>query len=198
VLGGRTPSVVVAADSGADVALSLGFEVDVLVGDLDSVSPAGLRAVQASGAEVDEHPTAKDETDLDLALRTAVERGAGEVLVLGGAGGRLDHLLAGVLLLGVPALAEVDVTAVLGEAVLTVVRAHRPRTLRGHPGDLVTLLAVGGPVLGVCTDGLAWRLDGDHLDVGSSRGVSNVLEGEQASVSTSGGVLLAVQPGPER
>jgi thiamine pyrophosphokinase len=198
VLAGRTPSFVVAADSGADVALGLGLEVDVLVGDLDSISPTGRRAVEEGGATVEAHPEAKDETDLDLALQAGVQRGATEVVVLGGAGGRLDHLVAGVLLLGVDDLRDTDVTAVLGGAVVTVVRGDRPRILHGEAGDLVTLLAIGGPARGVQTEGLAWRLDGDTLDTGSSRGVSNVLEGTSATVATTGGVLLVVQPGPER
>lgn len=198
VLAGRTPDLVVAADSGADVALGLGLEVHVLVGDLDSISGAGRRTVEAAGAEVEVHPTAKDETDLDLALRAAAERGAGEVVVLGGAGGRFDHLLGGVLLLGAEAHRGLTTTAVLGEAVVTVVHGNRPRTVTGAPGDLVSLLAVGGPALGVRTEGLAWALVEETLDAGSSRGVSNVLEGTSATVATTGGVLLVVQPGPER
>lgn len=197
VLGGRAASLVVAADSGADVALGLGVEVHVLVGDLDSVSPVALDAVRRSGAEVETHPTAKDETDLDLALRAAAERGATEVVVLGAAGGRLDHLLGGALLLASEDFAALDITAVLGHAVVTVVRAGRPRSLRGASGDLVTLLAVGGGAEDVRTEGLRWTLAGDALASGSSRGVSNVLQGAEATVAVSGGVLLAVQPGPE-
>jgi thiamine pyrophosphokinase len=198
VLAGRTPTLVIAADSGADVALGLGLDVDLLVGDLDSISPAGRRTVERSGAEVEQHPAAKDHTDLDLALQAAVARGATEVLVLGGAGGRFDHLLGGTLLLAARTWDRLDVTAVLGHAVVTVVHARRPRAVRGTAGDMVSLLAVDGPALGVTTDGLAWPLDGDSLDPGSSRGVSNVLEGRDATVSITGGILLVVQPGPER
>jgi len=197
VLAGRTPSLVVAADSGADMALGLGLDVDVLVGDLDSISPVGLRAVQVSGAEVEAHLAAKDETDLDLALQAAVERGSTEVVVLGGSAGRFDHLLGGTLLLAAHAWAELELTAVLGHAVVTVVRGHHPRTVHGDDGQLVSLLAVGGPALGVQTEGLSWPLDGDTLDPGSSRGISNLLEGDEARVTITGGVLLVVQPGPE-
>lgn len=197
VLAGRRPDLVVAADSGADVALGLGYEVDLLVGDLDSISTAGRRAVQAGGGAVEAHPTAKDETDLDLAVRAAVHRGASEVVVLGGAGGRFDHVLAAALLLGVDHLRDTSITAVLGEAVVTVVRPARPRTVRGEVGSLVSLLAVDGPAEGVRTEGLVWALHGEELAVGSSRGVSNVLEATTAEVSVERGVLLVVQPGPE-
>src|SRR4051794_10898103 len=93
-------ALVIAADSGADHAASLGLSVDLVVGDLDSVSPAGLAAARDGGARVDEHPAEKDATDLELALDAAVSAGATEIVVVGGHGGRLDHLLANCMLLG--------------------------------------------------------------------------------------------------
>jgi thiamine pyrophosphokinase len=70
------------------------------------------------------------------------------------------------------------------------------RTLNGAPGELVTLLAVGGPALGVTTEGLEYPLAGETLEPGSSRGVSNVFAAPAARVTLSAGVLLAIRPGP--
>src|SRR5882762_5122683 len=84
---------VIAADSGIDYAAALGLRVDEAVGDFDSVTPAGLAAVEAAGAVIERHPAAKDETDLELALGAALRVGAHRVTVVGGVGGRLDHLL---------------------------------------------------------------------------------------------------------
>src|SRR5919108_5036657 len=100
---------VVAADSGLDHALGLGLRVDVVVGDLDSVSATGLEAAAASGTAVERHPEAKDATDLELALDVAVARGARRILVLGPDGGRFDHVLAGAALLAAPRYAAVDI-----------------------------------------------------------------------------------------
>jgi thiamine pyrophosphokinase len=191
--GGAT---VVAADSGVDVALELGLEVHVAVGDFDSVDPASLGLVAASGARIDRHPEAKDATDLELALDVAVSLGAEQVVVLGGHGGRLDHHLANAALLAAPGYAGVELTAHMGGATVWVVR--RTRRLTGQAGDLVTLLAVGGPALGVTTEGLRYPLEGDELHPGSTRGVSNELVGDVATVTTTSGVLLAVRPGPDR
>jgi len=58
-------ATVIAADSGLHQAKLLGIEVDVVVGDLDSVEPAALALAEAAGARVERHPTAKDETDDD-------------------------------------------------------------------------------------------------------------------------------------
>ncbi|MBA2282572.1 MAG: thiamine diphosphokinase, partial [Acidimicrobiia bacterium] len=95
---------VVAADGGTDVALALGLGIDLVVGDLDSVSPEGLDAARAGGATIERHPEDKDATDLALALDAAARmlEGRGDVAVVGAGGGRFDHLLAGVLALADP------------------------------------------------------------------------------------------------
>jgi thiamine pyrophosphokinase len=188
-------ALVVAADSGVDRALALGLVVDVAVGDFDSVTPGGLAQATADGAEVDRHPAAKDATDLELALATALAHGPERIVVLGGHGGRLDHLLANALALAAPSLAGVEVVGQMGAARVTVVRPGPPAQVEGHPGDVVTLLPVHGPALGVRTDGLLYPLADEDLPVGSTRGVSNELLAGRAAVSLREGVLLAVQPG---
>ena len=186
-------SLVVAADSGVDHALALGLTVHTAVGDFDSVSDEGLRAVADAGGVIDRRPAAKDATDLELALETARALGARRIVVLGGHGGRLDHLLANALLLASPLLADVEVVAQMGPARVTVVRARADLT--GRPGDLVTLLPAHGPAVGVSTDGLLYPLRDEDLPVGTTRGVSNELALDEASVRLRSGTLLAIQPG---
>ena len=94
---------VIAADSGLTVALALGLSVDLVVGDLDSVEPRALARARAAGVEIEQHPAAKNHTDLALAMDAAVTRGATRIVVVGGHGGRLDHGLANALLLAAPA-----------------------------------------------------------------------------------------------
>jgi thiamine pyrophosphokinase len=186
-------ALVVAADSGIEHALAIGLRIDVAVGDFDSVSAGALQAAVAGGATVERHPEAKDATDLELALDAALARGAAHIHVLGGHGGRLDHLLAYAVLLASPRYAGVNLVAQMGEARVNVVR-HQA-TLTGRRGDLVTLLAVHGAALGVTTEGLLYPLRGEVLLPGSTRGVSNELTGAAATVRIEGGVLLAIQPG---
>ena len=63
---------VVAADGGADAALALGLHVDLAIGDFDSISAAGLAALERAGTRIERHPAAKDATDLELALDAAL------------------------------------------------------------------------------------------------------------------------------
>jgi thiamine pyrophosphokinase len=184
---------VIAADSGIDHAHALGLVVDHAVGDFDSVTAAGLSDAEASGARVERHPAAKDATDLELALDAALRLAPARVHVLGGHGGRLDHLLANALLLARPAYAGIAITAQMGAAHLTIVR--REAELEGPVGGIVSLIPLHGPATGVTTAGLLYPLADEDLDAGSTRGVSNELTDPVATVTVRGGVLVAVQPG---
>jgi thiamine pyrophosphokinase len=191
---GRAPDrFVIAADSGLHHAQDGGWPVDLVIGDLDSVDPERLARAQAAGARLERHPAAKAATDLELALDTARDRGVQRIVVAGGHGGRTDHLLANVLLLGSARYAEVSVSARLGSAWVHIVRDHAWWT--GERGDLVTLLALHGPAVGVTTDGLLYPLDDDTLHPGSTRGVSNEHVVAAAAVSLTSGVLAVVVPG---
>ena len=114
------------------------------------------------------------------------------MLVVGGDGGRLDHLLAEALLLGAERYASLELDALLGPARAHVVRTDR--ALRGSVGELVSLLPLHGPAEGVTTVGLRFPLEGETLASGSTRGVSNAMVSAEARVSLERGVLLAVFP----
>lgn len=184
---------VVAADRGLEYALALGFEVTVAVGDFDSASPEAVDVAEASGTRIERHPVDKDATDLELALDLAVAIGPERILVLGGGGGRLDHELAALLVLGSRKYAGVQVDALIGDARVHVVRDRR--SLEGAPGELVSLLPLHGPAKRVTTEGLRYPLRGETLEAGSSRGVSNAFAAETARISLERGVLLAIRPG---
>lgn len=186
--------LVIAADSGVDQAHRLGLVVDLAVGDFDSVSARGLARAADEGAVVEHHPAEKDETDLELALSAALVRGVTDVVVVGGHGGRLDHLLANALVLAAPRWRSMRVRAVGPlDARLHVV--HDEVALAGSPGELVSVLPVHGPADGVRTRGLRYPLHGERLEPGTSRGVSNELVATEGGVSVVSGSLLVVLPG---
>ncbi len=183
---------VVAADGGLLRARALGLDVDVVVGDLDSATPEAIAAAEAAGARIVRYPQAKDATDLELALDEAVALGGRRVLVVASAGGRLDHLLGSVLLLAAERYAALELDALVGDALVHVVRGER--TMHGVPGELLTLIPLGGAATGVTTDGLEYPLRGETLAPGTTRGVSNVFLGREARVTLERGVLLAIRP----
>ena len=184
--------VVVAADAGLDHAHAAGLAVAVAVGDMDSVTPEALAAAEQSGTRIERHPADKDQTDLELALELAA-RLADRVIVIGAAGGRLDHLIGNLAILASPQWSGVRVEAWLGNARAVVVHGHR--TLDIEPGATVSLFALGGPAR-VTTTGLAWPLNNEFLDPLTSRGISNRATNPSPQLSVYEGVVLVVVPQP--
>lgn len=181
----------IAADSGLRHAETLGIKVDAVIGDFDSVDPAQLERARASGAEILGYPTAKDQTDLELALRYAIDQGAGSIDVVGLGKGRADHELANILLLGHKDFVGTEITGWTTNAKLMPV--HTKRTFAGQVGSTLTLSAIGGDARGVTTTGLRWKLDNDELIAGSTRGVSNEFVEPVATVTVRSGTILVIQ-----
>ena len=195
-LEGLPPSsCVIGVDSGVGHAVALGLHVDLAVGDFDSLDPEVLADAERSGTTVERHPAAKDATDLELGLDAAVRHGARRVVVLGGHGGRLDHLLAHALLLASPRFTGVVIEARMGDASVSIARPGAPATVAAPVGSTLSLLPVGGTASAVTTTGLAYPLDAEDLGPGTTRGVSNVLVEPCATVRLTGGTLLVVLPG---
>jgi thiamine pyrophosphokinase len=178
-------ATVIAADGGAE----LGVRVDLGIGDFDSITSETLAALPA----VEAYPPEKDATDLELALDAALRSSPTHVLVVGSAGGRLDHLFGSLLLLADARYEGVVLDALLGEASVHVVRGTRE--LEGEVGELISLFAVHGRAEGVTSAGLVYPLHGETLEPGSSRGTSNAFAAAVARVTVGRGVVLAVRPG---
>ena len=82
--------IVIAADSGYHTAKALGERVDLLLGDFDSIGSIP----RDEGMEIQQVPAEKDYTDTQLAVEIALERGAEDIVIIGGLSGRLDHTLS--------------------------------------------------------------------------------------------------------
>lgn len=181
----------VAADSGAEALLVRDVLPDLVVGDFDSLSPASRDLLVARGVPLVSYPTRKDRTDLHIAIQAALDRGATAITFLGLLGGpRTDHGLAAMLLLARDEFASVALRVIDGYAEIQVARSEV--TVRGRPGDYVSLVSLAPSSDGVSTEGLEYPLRAASLTFGDSLGVSNVLEGEIALVTVESGVVLVV------
>ena len=80
--------LIIAADGGAQHCQALKLSPNVIIGDLDSISPEIKSGWEAKGAQVIQYPADKDQTDLELALLHAKQVGATKIHVLGALGKR--------------------------------------------------------------------------------------------------------------
>lgn len=180
----------IAADGGVRVAKALGVQVGIVIGDMDSLSPADLDDLKQH-AQILRYPPEKNETDLELALMYAVEHGARWIRIVGAVGDRLDQTLSNVYLMALPVLKGCDVRMVAGKQE-TWLMGMGTHAVEGQAGDTLSLIPLNGTVRGVKTEGLYYPLRDEDLIFGPTRGVSNVLNGTSASVTVREGVLLVV------
>jgi thiamine pyrophosphokinase len=188
---------VVAADGGLDHAMAAGIRPDVLVGDLDSISPAGLDWATANIA-VERHPTDKAATDTELALSCAAAMKPDRIVLLAGRGDRLDHGIAALGALGGDALANVPaVEGWWGSDQVLVVRPGGAVDVTAPGGTTFSLLALHGGCRGVTVTGSRWPLRGADLGPMVGLGVSNEVVEPPCRVEVSAGVLTVIIPGAQ-
>ena len=180
----------IAADGGLRHLRRLDLKPHLLIGDLDSVTGQDVQWASANGAEVRRYPREKDETDLELALKAAVDTGTRAILLVAALGGRLDQTLGNLFLLTRPELTGLDVR--LEDGVEEAFLIHDHVELQGQAGDIVSLLPLNGPALGVTTLELKYPLDGETLFADSTRGISNVMQNRTAQIAISSGLLLCI------
>jgi thiamine pyrophosphokinase len=192
-LGG---TVVICADGGAMQAIAAGVVPDLVIGDGDSLSDAEADGLRRDGIPVRIVPADKDQSDTELCILEAVDHGSTEIIVLGAMGGqRIEHALANVALLALPALHDRSATILHGPSTVRVIGdpdAPSALELDGSAGDFVSLLPFGDGVEGVTTEGLRYPLRGEPLPLGPARGLSNELTGSHATVQVRGGRLMVV------
>lgn len=182
--------LILAADGGALHCLKYGLPPAAVIGDLDSLAEKHLEALKALGAEIIQHPTRKDFTDLELAIDYAQKRGANPVILVGALGGRWDQTLANLLLPA--AFPDLDLRLIDGLQEMVFLRPGRRGIITGRPGDTVSLIPLAGDAAGITTAGLEYPLDAETLRFGATRGVSNMLLLSQAEVSLVSGLLACV------
>jgi thiamine pyrophosphokinase len=181
---------IIAANGGTHHALSLGKVPSVVIGDLDSLTSFEHDKLNEAGTKICGYSRDKNETDFELALKYSIEAGYREILVIAALGDRLDQTLGNLGLLTSPWLAKVDVRLDNGKEEAFFIRKHCQ--VQGLVGDLVSLIPWGRKVGGVTTSGLRWPLQGETLHPYKTRGISNELVGETASVSVQTGLLLVI------
>lgn len=182
--------MLIAADGGLRHLMDLGRTPHILIGDLDSIDLSLLPDLQIKGVEVLRFPVEKDETDLELAIQTAMKRSCKSIILVGALGGRLDQTLGNIFLLTNSEWTDLDISMDDGIDQVFLIRAEK--NIHGQPGDIVSLLPLTGSALGVCTENLKYPLKNETLYSDRTRGISNEMLQETARVTIRSGLLLCI------
>ena len=174
---------VIASDGGLLACRALGIEPDLAAGDFDSLGfePQGLPTLRV--------PVAKDETDMLLCVRLAIERGYRTLRLYGGTGGRLDHTLANLQTLVYAARRGASAYLYDADFVYTAL-IDGELEISGPADGIFSVFCLGAPAQGVYERGSLYTLDGATLDCGFPLGVSNHFLDGPARISVRRGELV--------
>jgi len=179
--------LIIAADGGVQHALTFGYTPDVVIGDLDSISPASRKKLPETRFI---HRPSQDLNDLNKALIYCEAQGVTHLTLLGICGKRLDHTLN-----NFSVIARFDkkfhLTIYDEFSQIFIVRDEWQYT--GKPGQAVSLIPIG-EVHGVKTEGLTWTLNDEALNFGEREGCSNQMMNKLTSVRIRSGILLIIVP----
>lgn len=183
--------ICIAADSGYSNAQKLGVHPQILVGDFDSLSNDKRNSVP-EGTKIITVPAEKDFTDTQLAVKTAIESGAGNIVIIGGLDGRLDHTLSNLAIL--ESLYESNIRAIITNG------ANRIRYIKSS-SDLIarsrfkylSVIACDDKVKGVSVEGCKYPLKNATLSNKFQYAISNEILKNCALVSVKKGGIYIVE-----
>lgn len=180
--------LIIAADSGYKNALTLGARPDILLGDFDSLDKKDI----PRDVELLEVPAEKDFTDTQLAVDTALKKGATEIVIIGGLSGRLDHTLSNLSIL--EDLNKKRIHALIADGFNRVRYINSTSTLVARSGyRYLSLLCLSEKVKGVSVEGCKYTLSNAKLTRDFQFAVSNEIVGNCALISVRKGGIYIVE-----
>ena len=183
--------LVIAADAGYLTARRLGITPDVVLGDFDTLGVENI----PDEIECLRVPTEKNDTDTQLAVEVAIERGAEEIVIVGGLSGRIDHTLSTLAIL--EDLWERKAGRIY--AILTDGK-NRVRFIRSSGTILprsqyryFSLIAADETVKGITLDGCKYPLKNGRISRRHQWAVSNEITGNCALVEIKRGGVWVIE-----
>jgi thiamine pyrophosphokinase len=178
-----------AADSGLIAAENAGLKPDWILGDMDSLDDT-KRLEKYPPERVRRFRVDKDYTDTELACAFLWGKGCGEVWLIGGGGGRTDHLFA------IRALFEREpfprrwITAAED---IRCIEGPEELNIKLSPGSLVSVFPLCAGPWEAQSEGLKWPLAGLPWNRGFF-GVSNVAVDGNVSITVVQGRFMVITP----
>lgn len=198
--GERSYDFVIAVDGGLTSAIRLGIYPNLLVGDFDTYGREKILEYQRnSGLPMEIHKPEKDETDTELAFRSAIKYGFRHADVIGATGGRIDHEISNIHLLlqakrqGLLASLydKKNRVYLLDASVEQGKIFHRNEIY----GKYISFLPLSEEVKGITLRGFKYPLTKKDISIleNPSLCVSNEMSGERAEMTFDQGILICVE-----
>lgn len=179
----RSFPAVIAADGGYSHIRGI-MKPMAIIGDFDSLSlktaPKNIPTIR--------FPKEKDETDIELALKYAIESSFDSVYLTGVAGERHDHFFAALSLL--EKYHETEIHILTGAEDIFLMREGMEYTFEDMKGSSVSFFSVTGKCTGIHSSGFEYEYKDSSLKRKNPIGISNSITDKKAKIKFEKGKVL--------
>ena len=131
----QTCDLIIGVNGGSKHIATLGLKPHLLIGDMDSLTSPLWE--NDNNIERDVWPQDKNKTDTELAVDRAILKGCSKILLFGGLGGRIDHVL-GNITLAIKYPGRIEILENNGK--LVAIESKITHKLNGKFGTIVSLI----------------------------------------------------------
>nr|MDK2851646.1 thiamine pyrophosphokinae [Candidatus Cloacimonadota bacterium] len=179
---------IVAVDGGLQKVHDLGLIPKIIIGDFDSITQ-DLLQLYADTPKI-RFQSAKNETDTELALAWCAQEGYGSVVICNDMQGRFDHSAA--IIQNLIDLRGKGIACKIDTGRQSIYFLDHKTRIQGKKGDLLSLIAYSDQIHLIDSENLLYSLKDLVIAQHQSRGISNVLTQDEATINLKSGLALAI------
>ncbi|WP_022749666.1 thiamine diphosphokinase [Lachnobacterium bovis] len=191
---------IIAVDSGLDFFKRTNIKPNVIIGDFDSVDKDSKKYFDSKEniKWITLNPV-KDDTDTEHAIHYAIDSGASYISLFGATGGRIDHLLANISLLGIGL--EKNIPIIMQDSknkvfMLKDAKNFKIKNTKACNEDkkhFISLIPYTAEVKNVTLSGFKYPLHNYNMGGFNALGISNEIIGDFGIISFDKGILIVVE-----
>ena len=178
---------IIAADGGANSTYKLGIVPDYIIGDFDSIKPKVKKYYSDKSAIIKYER--QNDTDVEKALKFAIDKGFKTVYLLGGTGDRMDHSICN---LGIVLKFYNRIRIVLLHGKTILHPYSKDVVLQTIPNETFSIYAFDDNTR-ITSVGLKYPLANVNLRFGVSESTSNVALGNKVNLKINGGIIFVIR-----
>jgi len=177
---------ILAVDGAAKQAKRLGWKIDFVAGDFDSLNPNFLQSLKRKGTRIVPLPD-QNFTDLEKTVEWCIQEGFRDIRIAQALGKRMDHSLTNLALL----------KRFYRKGIHLEIHTNFERIEFLENSKIVSLGAIGrtigvipSPEASVTSRGLNWEMKNSLLHWGKSQSVSNFAKSRKIELKVKGSVIF--------
>jgi thiamine pyrophosphokinase len=180
-------NALICADGGANSALKMGLDPDVIIGDLDSISAKALKKIKSVSRVV--QLRRQNDTDVEKCLKYAINKGYDEALLVGVTGNRLDHTFCnlGIVL---KFFSRINISLIAENSYLKPY--NRKVELKTLKGETISVYGFDRKTK-ISSVGLKFPLKNISLPFGEKESTSNIATSDKVELKISNGVIFVIR-----